>query len=73
MAVEQADSGALPLTMTIEEAARAFGIARGSAYAAARRDELPVPVLRIGRRMMVSRAAVEAVLQRMKDDGGAVA
>ncbi len=55
-----------PLTMTIEEAARAFGIGRGTAYLAARRDELPVPVIRVGRRMMVSRVAVEAVLSRLK-------
>jgi excisionase family DNA binding protein len=58
------------LTMTIEEAAKAFGISRGNAYAAARRDELPIPVIRIGRRMLVSRIAVETVLQRLKNDSG---
>jgi excisionase family DNA binding protein len=49
-------------TLNIEEAARRLGIGRGSAYEAAREDRLPVPVIRIGRRMLVSKAAVEALL-----------
>jgi excisionase family DNA binding protein len=49
-------------TLTMEEAARRLGIGRGAAYAAAREGRLPVPVIRIGRKMLVSRAAVEALL-----------
>jgi len=60
-------------TMTIEEAAKAFGISRGLAYSLARRDALPVPTLKIGRRLLVSRIAVDAVLSRLKEDGGQTA
>lgn len=49
-------------TMSIEEAALRLGIGRAAAYQAAREDRLPVPVIRIGRRLLVSRAAVEALL-----------
>jgi len=50
------------LTMTIPEVAKALGISRGLAYDLARRDKLPVPVIRLGRRMVLSRKAVEALL-----------
>ena len=49
-------------TVSIPECARALGISLGGAYSAARRDELPVPVIRIGRRYLVPRAALERVL-----------
>ena len=51
------------LTMTIPEVARALGISRGLAYDLARRDKLPVPVIRLGKRMVLSRRAVETLLQ----------
>ncbi len=38
------------LTMTIPEVAKALGISRGLAYDLAKRDVLPVPVIRIGSR-----------------------
>ncbi|MGP8160455.1 MAG: helix-turn-helix domain-containing protein [Candidatus Dormibacteria bacterium] len=47
-------------TLTIEEAARELGIGRSSAYAAARAGELPA--LRIGRRLVIPRSALEAWL-----------
>ena len=50
------------LTMTIPEVARALGISRGLAYELARRDELPVLVIKLGRRMVLSRRAVELLL-----------
>ena len=50
------------LTMTIVEFARACSISRGLAYDLARRDALPIPVIRLGRRMVLSRKAVEALL-----------
>jgi excisionase family DNA binding protein len=43
--------------MTVEEAAAYLGIARGSAYAAARAGQLPV--VRIGRRLVVPRIALD--------------
>lgn len=49
-------------TLNIEEAARRLGIARGSAYAAAKENRFPVPVIRIGRRVLVSRAAIEELV-----------
>ena len=44
-------------TYTIDEVARALGINRNSAYQAARAGQLPV--IRIGRRMLVPRVAFE--------------
>ncbi len=49
-------------TVSIPECAQALGISLGSAYTRARRDELPVPVIRVGRRYLVPRAALERVL-----------
>jgi excisionase family DNA binding protein len=54
-------------TYTIEEVAALLGLSRNSAYMAARADRLPVPVIKIGKRMMVSRAALDRFL-----DGDAV-
>ncbi len=53
------------LTYTLTEAAERLGISRALAYEAARRGELPV--CRIGRRMLVPRAALDRLL-----DGGHV-
>ena len=50
------------LTMTVEEAAAALGISRALAYEAARRSE--IPVVRIGRRMLVPRAALTRLLDQ---------
>jgi excisionase family DNA binding protein len=48
------------LTHTVEEAAALLGISRNSAYEAVRRGQLPV--LRIGRRLVVPRAALDRIL-----------
>ena len=47
-------------TMRVEEAAVALGIGRTTAYLAIRRGELPC--LRIGRRLVVPRAAIDRLL-----------
>jgi len=47
-------------TLTVEEAGRLLGISRNSAYEAARRGELPA--IRIGKRLIVPRAALEKLL-----------
>jgi excisionase family DNA binding protein len=47
-------------TMSVEEAAVALGIGRTTAYMAIRRGELPC--LRIGRRVVVPRDAIERLL-----------
>lgn len=49
-------------TLNIEEVAACLNINRSTAYELARRDDLPVPVIRLGRRMVVSRAALDALL-----------
>lgn len=57
------------LTMTIPEVARVLGISRGLAYELARRDELPVKVLRLGeKRMVVSRRALEDLLSGRQNE-----
>jgi excisionase family DNA binding protein len=47
-------------TLTIEEAARVLGIGRNSAYEAARRGE--IPTIKVGRRLVVPRAALDRIL-----------
>ena len=53
------------LTVTVEEAARLLGIGRNSAYEAVRRGE--IPAIRIGKRFVVPRVALERMLS---DAGG---
>lgn len=48
-------------TITIAEAARRLGICESSCYDAARRGE--IPTLRLGRRLLVPVAALEALLE----------
>lgn len=55
-------------TLSIEEAGAILGISRPTSYKLAKRDEFPVPIIRLGKRMVVSRDAVEALLCRQKDD-----
>jgi predicted DNA-binding transcriptional regulator AlpA len=49
-------------TATLPEFAARYGIARSTAYALAKRDRLPIPVIRLGRRLVVSRELMERVL-----------
>lgn len=48
-------------TLTIEEAGRMLGIGRNKAYEAAHSGELPV--IRIGRRLLVPRVALDRLLE----------
>jgi excisionase family DNA binding protein len=48
------------LTYNVEEAGQLLGIGRGSAYQAARAGELPT--VRLGRRLLVPRAALMSLL-----------
>ena len=48
-------------TVTVEEAAKVLGIGRSAAYLAVRTGELPS--LKIGRRIVVPRIALERLLQ----------
>ena len=50
------------LTMTVDEAAAALNISRGLAYEAARDGR--IPTIRIGRRLLVSRRALERLLEQ---------
>jgi len=50
------------LTMTLPEFAKAIGCSRGLIYDLARQSKLPVPIIRLGRRMVLSRKAVELLL-----------
>lgn len=47
-------------TLSVEEAALALGIGRGLAYQLARSGQLPV--LRLGRKLLVPRAALDRLL-----------
>jgi excisionase family DNA binding protein len=50
-----------PRTISVEKAAHLLGISRNAAYAAVARKE--IPSLRIGRRLLIPRAALERLLQ----------
>ena len=47
-------------TQTVEEAAKELGIGRNQAYAAARRGE--IPIIRIGKRILVLREPLRRLL-----------
>lgn len=47
-------------TFTVPQAARVLGISRGAAYSAAKAGE--IPTLRVGRRLLVPRARLMALL-----------
>lgn len=49
------------LTHTVEEAGRLLGLSRNSAYAAAHTGELPT--IRLGKRLLVPKAALERLLE----------
>ncbi len=52
------------LTMSVEAAAKALHISRNLAYEAARDGQ--IPTIRIGRRILVSRKALERLLEEPK-------
>jgi excisionase family DNA binding protein len=60
-----------PLTITVEDAAVLLGISRGLAYEAARRGELPV--IRLGRRLLVPRARLLELVGAQKSAKPALA
>lgn len=51
-----AEARNLPVTTDVVTAGRALGISRSVAYELAKRDELGVPILRVGSRLRVRRA-----------------
>ncbi len=53
------------LTLTIDEAAEALGISRNTAFARAKTGELPV--IRLGRRLLVPRKALDAMLEKFAE------
>jgi excisionase family DNA binding protein len=50
------------LTLNVDDVAPLLGINRSTAYELIRRGTFPLPVIRLGRRLVVSRQAVEALL-----------
>jgi predicted DNA-binding transcriptional regulator AlpA len=57
-----------PELLGAEEMRVVLGIGRSSFYDLARRDALPVPTIRVGKRIMFSRRAVEELLNRRHGD-----
>jgi hypothetical protein len=49
---------AWPATVDVPTAGRAFGVGRDESYRLAREGRFPVPVLRLGRYLRVTRSAV---------------
>jgi len=59
------------LTLTVEEAASVLGISRAFAYEAVRRGE--IPAIKIGRRILVPRAALQRLLTPGENELGSLA
>jgi hypothetical protein len=53
---------ALPATVDLTTAGAFFGLGRDGSYAAHQRGDFPVPVLRLGRALRVTRASLLAAL-----------
>jgi hypothetical protein len=53
---------AWPATVDVPTAGRAFGVGRDESYRLVREEQFPVPVLRLGRYLRVTRASVVAAL-----------
>lgn len=51
-----------PDALTLYDLARLWGVSYSTVYEQARANTLPVPVIRVGRRYLVSRRAYEAVM-----------
>jgi excisionase family DNA binding protein len=49
-------------TVSVGVAAARLGLSRGKAYELARRNALPVPVIRFGRKMVIPSRALDRVL-----------
>lgn len=49
-------------TVSVDRAAEILGISRSTAYELIRRDEFPVPVIRLGKRRVVSIVMLERLL-----------
>jgi excisionase family DNA binding protein len=60
-----------PATFTVSEAAEVLGIGRNTAYQEAKTGELAgVPVIRVGRRLLIPRARLLALLGIPEDAEG---
>lgn len=58
------------LTISVERAARLLGISRGLGYELARQGKFPVPIVRAGRRYLVPRKLLLALLgEEVTGDG----
>ena len=58
-----------PKTITVEQAAVMLGISRTTAYQLIRQEHFPVIVIRLGRRIVISLHALEALLQGEQTPG----
>ena len=54
-------------TLTVREAAVLLGIGRNSAYEGVRRGE--IPAIRVGRRLLIPRSALDALLGQAGAEG----
>jgi excisionase family DNA binding protein len=59
------------LTLTVEETARLIGVSRGACYSAVRAGQSPS--IKVGRRVLVPRHKLEALLGIENEDGPATA
>lgn len=62
----QATLAAMPEVLTLPEVAQVLRIGRNTAYDLARRGELPLPVIKCGRRLLVSKAALCRLLEEVR-------
>ena len=56
-------------TVSIPEAARRLGVSAWAAYRSIQRGDFPLPVIRVGKRVLVARAALDELLSARAGDG----
>ncbi len=50
-------------TVSLEQCAQQLGIGRATAYKLAKKNELPVPVIRVGTRYLIPRRSLDRLLE----------
>jgi len=62
-------SESTPATDSVDEVAGRLGIHRLTMYSAIKRNEVPFPIIRIGRRIVVPREAFDRVMAGVTEGG----
>lgn len=65
--MEQSEQTRQPELLSSEECRRILGVGRSTFFELAKRDQLPIPTIRVGRSLKFSRRAIEELLNKQQD------